>query len=71
MIEVIVMSSGKAFLIDTTLCTACRGCQIACKQWNQLPATETHNWGSMQNPKDLSFDTFKARSVPGTQRPGQ
>jgi formate dehydrogenase iron-sulfur subunit len=53
------MSSGKAFLIDTTLCTACRGCQIACKQWNQLPATKTHNWGSMQNPKDLSYDTFK------------
>ena len=53
------MSSGKAFLIDTTLCTACRGCQIACKQWNQLPATTTSNWGSMQNPKDLSYDTYK------------
>jgi formate dehydrogenase iron-sulfur subunit len=53
------MSSGKAFLIDTTLCTACRGCQIACKQWNQLPATKTTNWGSMQNPKDLSYDTYK------------
>ncbi len=51
--------SGKAFLIDTTVCTACRGCQIACKQWNQLPATETRNWGSMQNPKDLSFYTYK------------
>jgi len=51
--------SGKAFFIDTTLCTACRGCQIACKQWNQLPATQTHNWGSMQNPKDLSFETYK------------
>jgi len=50
---------GKAFFIDTTVCTACRGCQIACKQWNQLPATKTHNWGSMQNPKDLSFDTYK------------
>ena len=51
--------SGKAFFIDTTVCTACRGCQIACKQWNQLPATETRNWGSMQNPKDLSFYTYK------------
>ena len=51
--------SGKAFFIDTTVCTGCRGCQIACKQWNQLPATETENWGSMQNPKDLSFYTYK------------
>lgn len=51
--------SGKTFFIDTTVCTACRGCQIACKQWNQLPATKTKNWGSQQNPKDLSFDTYK------------
>ena len=51
--------SGKAFFIDTSLCTGCRGCQIACKQWNQLPATKTENWGSFQNPKDLSFYTYK------------
>jgi formate dehydrogenase iron-sulfur subunit len=51
--------SGKAFFIDTTLCTACRGCQVACKQWNQLPATKTENWGNYQNPKDLSFFTYK------------
>lgn len=51
--------SGKAFFIDTTLCIACRGCQIACKQWNQLPAEETENRGSHQNPEDLSFDTYK------------
>lgn len=51
--------SGKAFFIDTTLCTACRGCQIACKQWNQLPATKTENRGSYQNPQDLNFYTYK------------
>ncbi len=51
--------SGKAFFIDTTLCIGCRGCQIACKQWNQLPGTKTENWGSYQNPKDLSFYTYK------------
>lgn len=50
---------GKAFFIDTTLCTACRGCQIACKQWNQLPATATRNEGSNQNPMDLSYHTYK------------
>ena len=51
--------NGKAFFIDTTLCTACRGCQMACKQWNQLPATKTENWGNYQNPRDLSFYTYK------------
>lgn len=50
---------GKAFFIDTTLCMGCRGCQIACKQWNQLPATKTQNRGGFQNPEDLSFYTYK------------
>ena len=50
---------SKSFLIDTTLCTACRGCQVACKQWHNLPAEETVNRGSYQNPADLSFDTYK------------
>jgi formate dehydrogenase iron-sulfur subunit len=50
---------SKSFFIDTTLCTACRGCQVACKEWHDLPATETVNRGSYQNPADLSFDTYK------------
>ncbi|WP_461211291.1 4Fe-4S dicluster domain-containing protein [Desulfocurvus sp. DL9XJH121] len=49
----------KTFLIDMTRCTACRGCQVACKQWHKFPATKTENWGSYQNPKDLSFVTYK------------
>ena len=50
---------SKSFLIDTTLCTACRGCQVACKQWHDLPAEETVNRGSYQNPEDLSYTTYK------------
>jgi len=38
---------------------ACRGCQVACKQWRDLPAEETQNNGSYQNPGDLSFSTYK------------
>jgi formate dehydrogenase iron-sulfur subunit len=49
----------KAFFIDTTTCTGCRGCQIACKQWKKLPAEKTVNRGSFQNPEDLSFTTYK------------
>jgi len=54
-----VIAMSKSFLVDTTLCTACRGCQVACKQWHYLPAEETVNRGSYQNPADLSFDTYK------------
>ena len=56
----------KAILYDTTLCTACRGCQVACKQWNEndelIPTEEngvdSHNWGSYENPPDLSPTTW-------------
>ncbi len=50
---------SKSFFVDTTLCTACRGCQVACKQWHDLPAEQTANQGTYQNPADLSFDTYK------------
>ncbi|MBI4805967.1 MAG: formate dehydrogenase [Desulfovibrio sp.] len=50
---------GKTFFVDLSRCTACRGCQVACKQWKQLPAEQTKNTGSHQNPPDLSFVTLK------------
>ncbi|MBF0378278.1 MAG: formate dehydrogenase [Desulfamplus sp.] len=49
----------KSFFIDTTICTGCRGCQVACKQWHDLPAESTKNLGTFQNPPDLSFMTYK------------
>ena len=50
---------SKSIFIDTTICTGCRGCQVACKQWHDLPAEKTKNVGGFQNPQDLSFDTYK------------
>ena len=49
----------KAFLVDTTRCTACRGCQLACKEWHDLPANETKQRGSHQNPPDLNPNNYK------------
>jgi len=56
----------KAILFDPTRCTACRGCQVACKQWNEndefIPAVENGvqsvNRGSYENPPDLSPSTW-------------
>ncbi len=48
----------KAMLIDTSLCMACRGCQAACKQWNQLPAEETTFEGTYENPPHFSGRTW-------------
>ncbi|SHE98484.1 formate dehydrogenase iron-sulfur subunit [Desulfacinum infernum DSM 9756] len=50
---------AKAFLIDTSRCTACRGCQVACKEWHGLPANRTRQRGSHQNPPDLNAYNYK------------
>lgn len=50
--------SDKAILYDAIRCTACRGCQVACKQWNDLPAETTKQTGTYENPSDLSFNTW-------------
>ncbi len=50
--------NGKSVLIDLSKCIGCRACQVACKQWNQLPGEKTVNVGSHQNPQDLSASTW-------------
>ncbi|HEX2923383.1 MAG TPA: 4Fe-4S dicluster domain-containing protein [Chloroflexota bacterium] len=45
-------------LYDSSKCVGCRACQVACKQWNDLPAERTSNWGSYENPSALSPNTI-------------
>jgi formate dehydrogenase iron-sulfur subunit len=47
-----------AILFDAFKCTGCRGCQVACKQWWDLPGEVTHNTGSYQNPPRVSANTW-------------
>lgn len=28
----------KSMMVDTSICIGCKGCEVACKQWNELPA---------------------------------
>ena len=50
-----------AMLFDSSHCTGCKGCQVACKQWNMLPSklglNENKFSGTYQNPPDLNGDT--------------
>lgn len=48
----------KALLISPEVCIGCRGCQVACKEWNQLSATKTTNRGTIENPPDLSSNLY-------------
>jgi formate dehydrogenase iron-sulfur subunit len=63
----------KTFLIDTTKCTGCRGCQVACKQWNQLKAEETSFFSGegYQNPPGMSEYTFTRVKFKDYQKHGQ
>jgi formate dehydrogenase iron-sulfur subunit len=49
---------AKSVLVDMTRCIGCRGCQIACKAWNERSARRTVMNGSFTNPTDLNSDCF-------------
>ena len=59
----------KARLIDVSKCMACRACQVACKQWNELPAEHTTQRGTYENPPELSGQTWI--KVEFRERPGE
>ena len=48
----------KGVLVDLRKCMGCRGCQVACKQWNNLSGVPTRNWGTYENPPDVSPNTW-------------
>jgi formate dehydrogenase iron-sulfur subunit len=45
---------SRSVLYDATRCTGCRACQVACKQWNDLPGRPTENTGTYENPPHLN-----------------
>ena len=49
---------SKAMLVDTTRCVGCRGCQVACKAWNDLKAGKTAFSATGTNPRYLDANTF-------------
>jgi formate dehydrogenase iron-sulfur subunit len=48
------------FYTDTTVCIGCKACEVACKQWNQLPS-DGFNWSgnSYDNTNELSATTWR------------
>jgi formate dehydrogenase iron-sulfur subunit len=48
------------FFTDTTLCIGCKACEIACKEWNALPADNLSISGtSYDNTRALSATTWR------------
>jgi formate dehydrogenase iron-sulfur subunit len=60
------MATG--FFTDTTVCIGCKACEVACKQWNQLPGDGLSFSGmSYDNTVELSASTW--RHVAFIERP--
>jgi formate dehydrogenase iron-sulfur subunit len=49
---------AKSVLIDLTRCIGCRGCQIACKEWNERSVKHTTMTGNFTNPPELNSECF-------------
>jgi formate dehydrogenase iron-sulfur subunit len=62
------VSARKGFFTDTTLCIGCKACEVACKQWNQLPDDGFQLTGmSYDNTAHLGASTW--RHVAFIERP--
>lgn len=63
-----------SILVSPERCIGCRSCQVACKEWNKLPATRTKNTGTFENPPDLSsteFTKIRYTEVPSDDNDGR
>lgn len=49
----------KVMYTDTTVCTGCRACMVACKQWNQLPYEEPEWTGGYANRSHFSDKAWR------------
>jgi formate dehydrogenase iron-sulfur subunit len=48
------------FYTDTTVCIGCKACEVACKQWNQIPADGFEFTGnSYDNTRELSASSWR------------
>lgn len=61
-----------AFFTDDTLCIGCKACEVACKEWNELPADGYAMTGfSYDNTMALGHSSWRhVKFVEGTPEPG-
>jgi formate dehydrogenase iron-sulfur subunit len=56
----IVPGKPYGFFTDTSVCIGCKACEVACKEWNQLPEKEPDFLGqSLDNTGELNGSTWR------------
>jgi formate dehydrogenase iron-sulfur subunit len=50
-----MMAEPMGFYTDTTVCIGCKACEVACKEWNQLPAAN----GGLRELSGDSYDNTR------------
>jgi formate dehydrogenase iron-sulfur subunit len=53
-----IRTKRKLLLVDTTKCTGCRACQLACKEWHNREVETPEFAGTYESPLDLSYNTW-------------
>ncbi|WP_333871103.1 4Fe-4S dicluster domain-containing protein [Desulforamulus putei] len=48
----------KGVLVDITRCMGCKACQVACKQWNDLPSSNPEFKEGLTSPPDMNGYTY-------------
>jgi formate dehydrogenase iron-sulfur subunit len=61
-------ASRKGFFTDTTLCIGCKACEVACKQWNQLP-DDGFRFSGMSYDNTVALGASTWRHVSFVERP--
>ncbi|HEY6009899.1 MAG TPA: 4Fe-4S dicluster domain-containing protein [Nitrospirota bacterium] len=61
----------KGVLVDLTRCIGCRGCQVACKSWNDRSTRKTEMDGTFTNPTEMNSDTYTRISFVESEKDGQ
>ena len=58
---------AKGFFTDTTICIGCKACEVACKQWNQLPE-DGFNFSGMSYDNTVALGASTWRHVSFIER---
>ncbi len=53
------MAEAVGFFTDTSVCIGCKACEVACKEWNQLPGNTPTFLDSFDNTGKLDAQNFR------------